>query len=199
MEIKFSLSLPRDEISIPVVRKICTRALAALGVTRECIDDVEVALSEACANVLRHARADDEYEVSAGVSKEVAIIEVVDHGGGFDVAALSAGTSDLTAEQGRGIQIMRALMDEVKFSVASGPRRETRVQLTKTLVWDESSPGARLALASGRDRLWPGPARERPAAEGLASSVAPGISGGTAPAGGRLDDLNQSLDGQMRR
>jgi serine/threonine-protein kinase RsbW len=155
MEIKLSLSLPRDEISIPVVRKICTRALATLGVTAECIDDVEVALSEACANVLRHARADDEYEVSAGVSKEVAVIEVVDHGGGFDITALSGEENDLTAERGRGIQIMRALMDEVRFSVAEGKRRETRVRLKKTLAWEESAPGARLALASGRDLLWP--------------------------------------------
>jgi serine/threonine-protein kinase RsbW len=160
MEIKLSLSLPRDEISIPVVRKICSRALEALGVTSECIDDVEVALSEACANVLRHARANDEYEVSAGVSQEVAVIEVVDHGGGFDIAALSGEETDLTAERGRGIQLMRALMDEVKFTVADGERRETRVRLKKILVWNESAPGARLALASGRNRLWASPPEE---------------------------------------
>ncbi|WP_244957357.1 ATP-binding protein, partial [Candidatus Frankia nodulisporulans] len=85
MEIKLSLSLPRDEISIPVVRRICTQSLKVLGVIRECIDDVELALTEACANVLIHAQIEDEYEVSVGVDNEVAVIEVSDRGGGFDL------------------------------------------------------------------------------------------------------------------
>lgn len=190
MEIKLSLSLPRDEISIPVVRKICTQSLIVLGVIRECIDDVELALTEACANVLIHAQIEDEYEVSVGVDNEVAVIEVSDRGGGFDPTvdpnqvvttageiahhdgtvpdgADSLGTGgtsgvgsgddsrgnddtdglapDSVPEQGRGIFLMKALMDQVQFHRVDGPHRGTRVHLEKVLAWEESAPGARLS------------------------------------------------------
>jgi serine/threonine-protein kinase RsbW len=154
MEIKLSLSLPRDEISIPVARRICTQSLKVLGVTQECIDDVELALTEACANVLLHAQDEDEYEVSVGVDNEVAIIEVSDRGGGFDsgfdpdwlIGAAGDGLPpESVPEQGRGILLMRALMDQVRFQRVDGPHRGTRVHLEKVLVWEESAPGARLS------------------------------------------------------
>lgn len=162
MEIKLSLSLPRDEISIPVVRRICTQSLKVLGVTQECIDDVELALTEASANVLLHAQNGDEYEVSVGVDNEVAIIEVSDRGGGFTAgfdpdALFSADNNpegldsldgvppDSVPEQGRGIFLMRALMDQVQFHRVDGPHRGTRVHLEKFLHWEESAPGARLS------------------------------------------------------
>lgn len=56
MEIKLTLSLPRDEISIPVVRRVRTQAMRALGVLDRCTHDIEIALTEACANVLQTRR-----------------------------------------------------------------------------------------------------------------------------------------------
>ncbi|ETA02651.1 anti-sigma regulatory factor (Ser/Thr protein kinase) [Frankia casuarinae] len=156
MEIKVSLSLPHDEISIPVIRRICTQSLKVLGVNKECIDDVEIALTEACDNVLLHAHAGDEYEVFVGVDNEVAVIEVSDRGDGFDSAdeldrtARQNGDSprpDNVPEQGRGIFLMRALMDRVQFHQVDSPHRGTRVHLEKTLTWEESAPGARLSRA----------------------------------------------------
>jgi serine/threonine-protein kinase RsbW len=181
MEIKLSLSLPRDEISIPVVRRICTQSLKVLGVVQECINDVELALTEACANVLLHAQIDDEYEVSVGVDNEVAVIEVSDRGGGFDPdgaldtertgagAGSEAGAGsgggdggflDNVPEQGRGIFLMRALMDKVRFQRVEGPLRGTRVHLEKSLMWEESAPGARLSRPRNPLGPWAG---ERPA------------------------------------
>lgn len=167
MEIKLSLSLPRDEISIPVVRRICTQSLKVLGVSQECIDDVELALTEACANVLLHAQIEDEYEVSVGVDNEVAVIEVSDRGGGldstfesvFDPDRATRPTPDGTApenvpEQGRGIFLMRALMDRVQFHRVEGPHRGTRVHLEKVLAWEESAPGAQLARARRATGPW---------------------------------------------
>ncbi|WP_101835396.1 ATP-binding protein [Frankia canadensis] len=154
MEIKLSLSLPRDEISIPVVRRICTQSLKVLGVAQECIDDVEIALTEACVNVLLHAQDDDEYEVSVGVDNGVAVIEVSDRGGGFDgdfdpdpaPGVIGDGSPpESVPERGRGIFLMRALMDQVRFQRVDGPYSGTRVHLEKALVWEESAPGARLS------------------------------------------------------
>jgi serine/threonine-protein kinase RsbW len=149
MEVKVVLSLPRDEISIPVVRRICARALDVLGVRPDCIDDVEVALAEACGNVLRHAQDDDEYEVSAGIEDRIAVIEVLDAGSGFDFAraveAAADAYGDPTAEQGRGLMIMRALMDDVHFTSIDNRGRGTRVHLEKQLEWDPGAPIERLS------------------------------------------------------
>jgi serine/threonine-protein kinase RsbW len=155
MKIKFSLSLPRDEVSIPVVRNICSRSLGVLGVQRECLDDVRLALTEACANVLLHAHADDEYEVSVGIDEWTAVIDVTDRGGGFEESVgerethpFTAGDGpdglDRVAERGRGILLMRALMDHVHFHAVDGPPGGTRVHLEKRLRWEAEAPGAQL-------------------------------------------------------
>ncbi|WP_462186132.1 MULTISPECIES: ATP-binding protein [unclassified Frankia] len=172
MEIKVSLSLPHDEISIPVVRRICTQSLKVLGVSQECIYDVELALTEACDNVLLHAHDSDEYEVLVGVDNEVAIIEVSDRGDGFDgmdnLDRTARQNSDFprpenVPEQGRGIFLMRALMDRVQFHQVDGPHRGTRVHLEKTLTWEEIAPGERLSRA----RTGPWPAARPEVAEGI--------------------------------
>lgn len=68
MEIRLTLALPRDELSIPVVRRICTQSLTVLGVAQECQQDLELALAEACTNVLNHSGPGDHYEVVAGIT-----------------------------------------------------------------------------------------------------------------------------------
>lgn len=160
MEIKVALSLPGEAVSIPVVRHICAHSLRVLGVRQGCIDDVEVALSEACSNVLRHARVDHAYEVSAGVDQHVAVIEVVDTGGGFDPAdVVGPPDDDQTGESGRGIQLMRALMDSVLFEVTDGPRPGTRVHLEKRLEWEDGALIDRLGTTALERGPWTGESR----------------------------------------
>jgi len=155
--------LPRDQISIPIVRRICTQSLKVLGVAQNCIDDVELALTEACANVLLHAHADDEYEVSVGVDNDVTVIEVCDRGGGdtggddLDGVVRSMGdpsVPETVPEQGRGIFLMRALMDQVQFDRVGGTHSGTRVHLEKALTWDESAPGAQLSRSRTKRGPW---------------------------------------------
>ncbi|WP_131744663.1 ATP-binding protein [Frankia sp. Cppng1_Ct_nod] len=159
MEIRFSLSLPREEISIPVVRRMCAQSLKVLGVHQDCIDDVGLALTEACANVLQHARADDWYQVFADVDSQAAVIDVVDNGGGFDLLDTDTVIMDVPAEEtvcenGRGICVMRALMDDVRFDTVHEPTRGTRVHLEKLLLWDESAPANRLDRHATRCGSW---------------------------------------------
>ena len=55
MNIAFSVRLPVDAQSVPLVRGLLRQALQHLGVVSDGIDDVLLALTEACANVVRHA------------------------------------------------------------------------------------------------------------------------------------------------
>ena len=142
MEIKLTLALPRDELSVPVVRRVLKASMETLGVEPHVIADIELALTEAVTNVLDHSTHGEEYEVSAGIDDDVCVIEVVDRGAGFDGSALGRGEAELTAEEGRGIQLIRALVDEVTFD--SVPRLGTVVHLEKRLEWKPDSVAKKL-------------------------------------------------------
>ncbi|MGF7236519.1 MAG: ATP-binding protein [Frankia sp.] len=183
MEMKVALSLPSEALSVPVARNICSHTLLVLGVSQDCVDDVELALAEACTNVLAHARHNDQYQVSAGVNHRVAVIEVIDRGGGFDADDLGFADADPTSERGRGIQLMRALMDNVLFEVIDGPRRGTRVLLEKRLEWESGAPIALLGDDRGENGIWandrnagPVTAPVQPAAPVGDDAVGPGVA-----------------------
>lgn len=153
MEIKLTLALPRDEYSVPVARRVLSRSMEVLGVDERVVADIELALTEACTNVLDHAAETDEYEVSAGIDGTQCIIEVIDRGGGFDSSAHGVGDADEGAEDGRGIQLMRALVDRVTFT--SRPQSGTVVHLEKQLEWHADSVIRR--LTEGRQPTEHGP------------------------------------------
>jgi serine/threonine-protein kinase RsbW len=154
VEIKLTLALPRDELSVPVARNVLKQALGALGVERDTIADIQLALTEACTNVLDHAVEADEYEVSAGIDGEECVIEVIDRGAsGFDGSDHGHVVAEADAEGGRGIQLMRALVDKVMFE--SRPQVGTVVHLEKKLQWEDDS--VIKALTEGRKPTRHGP------------------------------------------
>jgi serine/threonine-protein kinase RsbW len=114
VEATIALRLPRDAASVPLIRQMFDATLDSLGVEPETRDDIELMLTEACSNVVRHATPSDEYVVSAGVHDDLCVIRVVDTGHGFDAAEVQEAAPG--AESGRGIQIMRALADDVRFT-----------------------------------------------------------------------------------
>ena len=145
MEIKLTLALPRDELSVPVVRRILSASMEVLGVEPAVIHDIEIALTEACTNVLDHSAGQQEYEVSAGIDGTRCIIEVVDRGDtDFNGAARGHDGADEAAESGRGIQLMRSLVDRVEFSnhEAAG----TVVHLEKQLTFADGAVLQRLSV-----------------------------------------------------
>ena len=138
MEFKLTLALPRDEYSVPIARNVLKNSLTVLGVRATVVHDIELALTEACTNVLDHAVDSDEYEVSAGIDGRACVLEVIDRGGGFDGSIQGLAEADPSAEDGRGIPLMRALVDKVTFT--SRPQVGTIVHLEKELEWYDDAP-----------------------------------------------------------
>ena len=145
MDCRFTLCLPRDEASVPVVRHVCRDALQLLGVADDCVAEVELAVTEACTNVLRHvAETEAEYEVSVNVNDVQCDIRVVDTAGhGFDHEMEGRDEARPDAEGGRGIFIMRAMVDELNFVLE--PEQGSVVHLVKKLALKEDSILRRLA------------------------------------------------------
>lgn len=133
MKLRLRLSLPSEERSVPLARKVLSHALGVMGVARPCIDDIELAISEACTNVLDHAGQHDQYEVIAGVEDDCCVVEVFDEGAGFTAPAPAAQgvLIDADAEEGRGLQLMRALVDQLDFHICDD--QGTVVRLRKQL------------------------------------------------------------------
>ncbi|MEV4256367.1 ATP-binding protein [Spirillospora sp. NPDC049652] len=95
---KFSLALPREALSIPVVRRVVGDALRGLGVSEDCVSDILVATSEACTNVVQHARDSADYEVAGHVAGGVCLLRILDRGqGSRPAAAPSAGPVTVAA------------------------------------------------------------------------------------------------------
>ena len=129
MQILFTVVLPRDEVTVPLIRHIVRDSLLKIGATRDCVGDIELALTEACSNVLHHAKTNpSEYQVSVDVDDHSCDIRITDAGAGFDATKVAV-AGDL-AESGRGITLMKALVDDLKF-VSND--RGTVVHLAKRL------------------------------------------------------------------
>ena len=140
MDMKFSLELPRETLSVPVIRRVLGDTLRALGVTEECASDILVATSEACTNALHHGGPDRRYEVAVKIGEAACLLKVVDRGEGFDPEDVTPAHTE--AEGGRGLELMRALVDDV--SVDSAPESGTVVYLQKHLNWNKDAAMARL-------------------------------------------------------
>ena len=152
MQITLSLTLPRDEQTIPVSRHIVLHALDEVGAEQECVEDIALAQTEACANVVKHSGPGDEYEVRVDIDQDKCVIRVIDTGHGFDWQSLpdNGDNIDSSAERGRGIQLMRALVDEVRF--VSKPEAGTIVHLEKALEFTPESVVHRLSRDGHRRR-----------------------------------------------
>jgi serine/threonine-protein kinase RsbW len=124
------LDLPREAGSVPAVRRLLRSALAVLQVNHDAGDDLEIAISEACANVIRHAAGAEMFEVSLDVDDERCSIDVRDDGPGFDPGAVAAPTSG--SENGRGLMLIRELAENVRMH--SVPRQGSLIHFEKSFA-----------------------------------------------------------------
>jgi serine/threonine-protein kinase RsbW len=142
MGIQVRLTLPRD-----AARHTVTAALERAGVVGDCVDEVEVALSEACTNAYRHAGAGDTFEVRTSIGDETLTVDVIDNGAGFAARAASPWTMPSPASAGgRGMALMVAFTDLAAFD--SVDRDGGSVHLVKHLRWADDAPLHRRRRAS---------------------------------------------------
>jgi serine/threonine-protein kinase RsbW len=142
VQVTVKLSLPRDTASVSISRRVVRSALNAVGVVEDIRYDVELALTEACANVVQHAAHSDEYEVTISIEDACCVIDVVDSGHGYDEASLQATMPHPNAEEGRGLHLIRMLTENVRLD--HHPKRGTIMHFEKKLEWEPRSLIARM-------------------------------------------------------
>jgi serine/threonine-protein kinase RsbW len=123
------------------------------------LDALKVALSEACANAVCHGSprgALNHVHVRYEVRDQCLSVEVEDEGCGFRPASIALPDSSEFKPSGRGVFIMKTLMDDVEYEPTS---HGTRVRLTKRLprreVGAEMTPESMMETSSLYARLQP--------------------------------------------
>jgi len=118
---RLSVDLPSERGSN---RKVTDELLSQLGVhgwSPSEIFAIHLAAEEAIVNAIVHGNKLDvrkKVHVECMVSHDVARIEVVDEGEGFDPAAVPDCTQDerLEASSGRGVMLMRSFMTRIDYN-----------------------------------------------------------------------------------
>ena len=137
MDIAFTVTLPVDTDSVPFVRGLTRQALVHLAVPSSVIDEIALALTEACANVVQHSGGHAHYEVGVAIHDRRCRITVWDDGQGLDPdAAPNTARGRDRAEGGSGLLLMKALVDRLDFR--HDPDGRHRVTLEKQLVGEPS-------------------------------------------------------------
>jgi serine/threonine-protein kinase RsbW len=135
-----NLSIPSSSDQLEVVDQIVEAMAADMGFDKNAIADLGICVTEAVMNAIEHAHRDrPELMIDVVIecySDQMRVI-VRDHGAGFDVESVPDPTTpdNVLNLGGRGIMLMRAMMDEVDVkSFDNG----TEISMVKKLVHSES-------------------------------------------------------------
>ena len=122
------LKIPVRPDTVVRARETVRRSAAQAGLSTDRIDDLVVAVSEACTNAMEaqlRARTWSPIDVVCQVTGTTFEVQVRDHGEGFEPESLAprppfTDPHHLDVERGWGIQLMRQLVDELVFDVTGG-------------------------------------------------------------------------------
>jgi serine/threonine-protein kinase RsbW len=118
------LTLPARPENVAVVRHVLGAFAEALRLPDTLIEDMRLAVTEACTNVVRHAYSDGEpgpVEILIRPEHDSLLVVVSDHGRGLGSSAVSSGP-------GLGLPLIAALADHVEIEHA--PSNGSRLRMS---------------------------------------------------------------------
>ncbi len=135
-EKKYQLKLPSSTNHLEMIREFVTNIARNAGFDDEKISQIELAVDEACTNVVKHAyKGDDKQHLNVLVKTDSEKLKIIisDKGKGFNPKKIKAPDMKKYLSEmrvgGLGIYLMQTLMDEVDFKIEPGKRNQ--VQLVK--------------------------------------------------------------------
>jgi anti-sigma regulatory factor (Ser/Thr protein kinase) len=116
IETDVKLTLPARPENVSVIRHVLGAFAESLRLPDDLVEDLRLAVTEACTNVVRHAYPPDvtgPVEISIRPEDERVRVVVADHGRGI-------GTSSDTTGPGLGLPLIAAIADEVELQPVPG-------------------------------------------------------------------------------
>lgn len=130
------VSIPHRSEYISLIRLTVASIANRMGFDIEDIEDIKVALSEACSNAIMHGGCDvsDNFIIQFLMEQASLTISVSDFGKGYDANSLKEPRTEELNEGGLGIFIIKSLMDDV--SINTGNNQGTSIKMIKNLRED---------------------------------------------------------------
>lgn len=129
--IKMEISANPEYVSI--IRLTTSGIANKVGFCIDDIEDLKVAVSEACTNAIKHS-SDDRFTIVYSMIENGLTIDIIDNGKGYDRSSIKEVDIHDLKESGMGLFIIESLMDEV--SVESQEGKGTSIKMTKYLGVD---------------------------------------------------------------
>ena len=140
----YELATPSHTENLEMIRNFISHLAQKAGFDEMAVMEIEVAVEEACVNVVKHAHKSDEAKplrLQIKIDKQNLTVLVRDEGQGFDPKQLDEqNAQELLARPkpgGRGIFMMKMMMDEVHFEARNG--KGMQVRLVKHLASPQKS------------------------------------------------------------
>ena len=115
---------------VSIIRLTTSGIANKVGFCMDDIEDLKVAVSEACTNAIKHS-SDDRFTIIYTMIENGLTIEIIDNGNGYDTSSINEPDIENLKESGMGLFIIEALMDEV--SIESQEGKGTSIKMTKYL------------------------------------------------------------------
>ena len=138
IERKFTLQVPSSTENLALIREFVTTVGRQAQLEEADISNLELAVDEACANVIEHAYGHDttkEVIVRAKYDEEELQISVIDEGRGFDPNGVKQDSVEQLIHErksgGLGIRLIKKLMDDVSYEIVPGQKNE--LHMTKKI------------------------------------------------------------------
>lgn len=130
------LSVPNKAEYVSVVRLTTSAIASRMGFDIEEIEDIKVAIAEACTNTLEHGLDNEgkNFDIDFDMYVDKLAITVKDAGKGFNVENVKELKVEDLGEGGLGIFIINSLMDEVEI-IGDG-EKSTEIRMIKYIKDD---------------------------------------------------------------
>jgi serine/threonine-protein kinase RsbW len=134
IERAFTLQVPSSTENLALIREFVTTVGQQAGMTEAEIGKIELAVDEACANVIEHAYGHDsskEVIIRANIDDDAITFWIVDTGKGFDPTQIAQKELEKLIQErkdgGLGLRLIKKLMDEVQYEIVPGQKNELRM------------------------------------------------------------------------
>ena len=134
VERTFSIHVPSSTENLAMIREFVASVGTQAGLSPGEVAKLELAVDEACANVIEHAYGSDvtkEVSVRATLDDQILEIFVIDSGVGIDPSSIEQKELDklvaLRKSGGLGMRLIKSLMDTVEYQMIPGVKNELRM------------------------------------------------------------------------
>ncbi len=126
------LRIPSKAEWVAVARLAVAAVANRLNFSIEDIEDVKLAVAEACTNCIQHAHGSDQIEITCETESDSLTVRVRDYGCGTRPEVVASRHADEPRVGGLGVFLIRSLMDSVEYDVH--PERGTNLVMTKKVT-----------------------------------------------------------------